>query len=598
MKENGTVKRVFDTTRPNTAKPIYASGGDYNIRKIRAIICTDGDPIDVPSTASVAINARRPDGESKSFPGTANGDGSVTVPVAQWMLEVEGDVRCSISYTTADGKLSTTGFYITAQSSPHYGDVSEDDPEYDLLQMVLANENERVANEAERVAAENERVSAEESRKEAEVGRRDAEQARIANETERVSAEGTRSEKFDSWETAIGSLPSFDSRITRNAKEIANIKAGIPDEDFLVDSTAAAVKNVPENALPYAEVVEIGGLTQRVNIGTEEAPEFVLRSAPVTEVESVGVNLCNWGDVDFIGRKRIVFPYPFPAGTYTFGAVVKTNDTDSETTSAVFLDKDGGAIAYANGFIRGKYSSVPVNLSKDAYSVRLYASNSDANSEDDAVTWSNVMLTKGTTAQPYRPYVRNTLPIPAEVQDKDGYGIGLPSVPNSIRWEEDRRRTWNKRCGVVDLGTLDWVKSSSGAGGSNLYVKTLDDIKIPLTSGERRTGFLCAKYKPAENITLATIENKAIMRYSESRIYIRDDDYTDATTFKAAMSGVMLVYELAEPIVEDISDILPADNLLPVEGGGTVRMVSEYGYDVPSEIVYQIDNSNESEVSA
>ncbi len=133
---------------------------------------------------------------------------------------------------------------------------------------------------------------------------------------------------------------------------------------------------------------------------------------------------------------------------------------------------------------------------------------------------------------------------------------------------------------------MGWDKSSLSDDVKNIYIITLPDIKAPTTSGERRTGFLCAEYKPAGNITIATIENKAIMRYTESRVCIRDDDYTDAASFKAAMSGVMLVYELAEPIVTDISDLITSDNLIGVEGNGTITFENEYGYAVPSTVEY------------
>ena len=50
----------------------------------------------------------------------------------------------------------------------------------------------------------------------------------------------------------------------------------------------------------------------------------------------------------------------------------------------------------------------------------------------------------------------------------------------------------------------------------------------------------------------------------------------------------MLVYELAEPIVTDISDLITADNLIGVEGNGTITFENEYGYAVPSEVTYQL----------
>ena len=52
------------------------------------------------------------------------------------------------------------------------------------------------------------------------------------------------------------------------------------------------------------------------------------------------------------------------------------------------------------------------------------------------------------------------------------------------------------------------------------------------------------------------------------------------------MSGVMAVFGLATPTAEDID--ITDDNLIGVECGGTLTFENEYGYDVPSEVTYQI----------
>ena len=72
---------------------------------------------------------------------------------------------------------------------------------------------------------------------------------------------------------------------------------------------------------------------------------------------------------------------------------------------------------------------------------------------------------------------------------------------------------------------------------------------------------------------------------------VRDTAYTDATAFKQAMSGVMLYYELAAPIVTDISSLIPDDFLrnMEVEAGGSVTFKGgndDYRIPVPSEEEY------------
>ena len=53
-------------------------------------------------------------------------------------------------------------------------------------------------------------------------------------------------------------------------------------------------------------------------------------------------------------------------------------------------------------------------------------------------------------------------------------------------------------------------------------------------------------------------------------MWVKDLDYTDATAFKAAMSGVMLYYELAEEIVTAITIPTELSDWLTVETGGSI----------------------------
>ena len=66
--------------------------------------------------------------------------------------------------------------------------------------------------------------------------------------------------------------------------------------------------------------------------------------------------------------------------------------------------------------------------------------------------------------------------------------------------------------------------------------------------------------------------NLCFLKTTNDYITIRNTAYTDATAFKQAMQGVMLYYELATPIITDISPLIPDDFLqnLTVEAGGSV----------------------------
>lgn len=74
-------------------------------------------------------------------------------------------------------------------------------------------------------------------------------------------------------------------------------------------------------------------------------------------------------------------------------------------------------------------------------------------------------------------------------------------------------------------------------------------------------------------------------------ITIRNTAYTDATAFKQAMQGVTLYYELATPIVTDISNLIDDDFLrnVEVEAMGSVTFKGgndDYRIPVPSEEEY------------
>lgn len=114
-----------------------------------------------------------------------------------------------------------------------------------------------------------------------------------------------------------------------------------------------------------------------------------------------------------------------------------------------------------------------------------------------------------------------------------------------------------KRIGVVDLGTLDWTYMGKA---DDRYFSTPDisDIKKISTTSEM-PGLLNVIYTafPQSNWYL----NKPCMfkiSGNTPSFCISDPNYTDAATFKAAMSGVMLYYELATPVETAITPPLQA----------------------------------------
>lgn len=114
------IKEVrIDVSQPNVFQAIIAKQLDCNSRFLKVTLTDSGVKISVPNTAEVTINANRPDGQSKSFIGVANDDGTFTVPLTQWMLEIAGMLKCDVSVinTTDKKRLTSTDFEVVVQEA-------------------------------------------------------------------------------------------------------------------------------------------------------------------------------------------------------------------------------------------------------------------------------------------------------------------------------------------------------------------------------------------------------------------------------------------------------------------------------------------------
>lgn len=138
-----TKEITVDVAKKNLFQAIVAKQNDSNSRFLKVTLCNEGDKIEVPSNATALINAERADDGSKAFAGTVNGDGTVTVPLTNWMLELDDIVRCSISIIGSDEeKLTSTSFSVEVEAaettSSDISDISEDE-NYDILVRLISD---------------------------------------------------------------------------------------------------------------------------------------------------------------------------------------------------------------------------------------------------------------------------------------------------------------------------------------------------------------------------------------------------------------------------------------------------------------------------
>lgn len=188
----------------------------------------------------------------------------------------------------------------------------------------------------------------------------------------------------------------------------------------------------------------------------------------------------------------------------------------------------------------------------------------------------------------YVPYHRNEHPIPEAIKALPGYGWSAGTARNYVDYENKR---YVQCVSSVDLGTLNWVAGDSGKVG----------FQTSQVTGQKLTknynilpNIICSKYlAKTQNAMWGKTSVTGITTNAsvDGYVYVNDTSYTDATAFKQAMSGVMLYYELAAPIVTDISSLIPDDFLrnMEVEAGGSVTFKGgndDYRIPVPSEEEY------------
>lgn len=169
---------------------------------------------------------------------------------------------------------------------------------------------------------------------------------------------------------------------------------------------------------------------------------------------------------------------------------------------------------------------------------------------------------------------------PEAIKALPGYGWSAGTAKNYVDYENKR---YVQCVNSVDLGTKNWLMYKDGDYTPFFYLNGISDIRGGTPN------FLCSKYQYAK---IGVTDNVTGLYVLESTIVrVRDTAYTDATAFKQAMSGVMLYYELAAPIVTDISSLIPDDFLrnMEVEAGGSVTFKGgndDYRIPVPSEEEY------------
>ena len=125
---------TVEVSKPNFFQAIVAKQFDSDSRFLKATLINGSETIKVAPTSTVTINARRNDGAEKPFVGVVNDDGTVTVPLTYWILELEGTVECDISIIDKENsKLTSTKFIVDVERASCADPDVTDSSNYDIL---------------------------------------------------------------------------------------------------------------------------------------------------------------------------------------------------------------------------------------------------------------------------------------------------------------------------------------------------------------------------------------------------------------------------------------------------------------------------------
>jgi len=212
----------------------------------------------------------------------------------------------------------------------------------------------------------------------------------------------------------------------------------------------------------------------------------------------------------------------------------------------------------------------------------------------------------------YYPYSANTLQsvqaTAHKTYDGDGNVIGnyaldssltLRGIPkldasNNLYYDGDTYEsdgTVTRKYGVVDLGTLPWKKVNTSSGAIGYYFG-LDwvDLTNPVkktSSSTEVANIICAKYETkGSTYVYSRQDDKTIGVHNNGALVVADSAYSTAESFKTAMSGVMLVYELATPTTTETAD--PYQNPQIVDPYGTEEYVTANNVPVGHNSTYSL----------
>lgn len=356
---------------------------------------------------------------------------------------------------------------------------------------------------------------------------------------------------------AVGAVRFDRQELSQTQKE--QVKANVDAGGAIVCEASGETVTIADASDQPLRGLKLYGKSVQNGTPTPENPAEI-ENAVVNRISSVGANL---------------IPFPYRETNKTTNGITFTTNSDRSIT--ISGTASGAAYMYL-GSLSANQNVISVvgecTISGGVNNDNIYWAvldgtenpNLQLNSTHDftgktfalavliksGVTINNVtiypMMNYGTTALPYEPYKGGsaTLTQPVTLSGLPVSSGGNYTDANGQQWICDEmdfaRGVKIQRFGSLDMGSLNWEYR-----GSSFRVVLPQDFKF--TYGI--PNLLCAKYETVFTgyaAVWAEYPDKVVGYRSDGWLMVKDSTYTDAATFKAAMSGVMLYYELATPV--------------------------------------------------
>ena len=354
-------------------------------------------------------------------------------------------------------------------------------------------------------------------------------------------------------------------------------ETALPYEPFfkgLRDTKVTSIESRGANLIPFPYVE--GGVNTTM---TSNGITFT-----VNDNRSITINGTSTG----VGYFRVASSLNLPPNT-TF-VLSGSNALSSSMMLYITLSKNGGW--YKEYYNVGGTPCVFTTEEGCVYNIQIYVYS--GNTFDNETIYP--MLNYGTEAAPYKPYkadALDTFPIPTSITNREDWGRGVSEAyHNGIEYRDGRWFYVKRTKRLICNGTEGWM-----LGGTSDY-PTSCRVELYYTDVlNASTSDIAIKSNLYPSRTSGDTYRKIIgISTSSQYIQIYDTEYnTDniglwkshLAELYASGNPLVIEYALAEPIEEDITDLIDS-GFIKVEGGGSIVANNTYEQDAPSTIKYTV----------